>query len=73
MTTTALAEFARYLGTALEEMETALRQRDVAAAVAVAEQVAVDTSPQVADRITRHLVARGLHELAERVESGDRS
>ena len=70
ITTTHLAEFARYLGVALDEMETALRRRDVAAAVAVADRVATDTSPQVADKITRHLVAKGLHELADRIRTG---
>lgn len=70
MTTTHLAAFVTYLGTALEEMETALGRRDVAEVMAVVDRIAADTSPQVADHITRHLVARGLRELADRIQTG---
>lgn len=68
MTTAQLEAFAAYLAGALEELEAGLRRGDVAAAVAVVQRIAQDTSPQVADRMTRRVVAQGLRRLADEIE-----
>ncbi len=68
MTTVQLAAFAAYLVDVLEQVETALSRGDVPAVVALLERIATDTTPQVADRVTRRVVAQGLRRLADRIE-----
>lgn len=68
MTAEYLEAFVAYMAAASEELETVLGRGDAAAAVAVLQRIAADTSPQVADRMTRRVVAQGLRRLADQIE-----
>ncbi len=68
MTGAYLEAFVEYMAAAADELETVLGRGDTAAAVALLQRIAADTSPQVADRMTRRVVAQGLRRLADQVE-----
>ena len=68
MTGAYLEAFVAYVAAAAEELETVLGRGDAAAAIALLQRIAADTSPQVADRMTRRVVAQGLRRLADQIE-----